>query len=270
MFQFQKTSNYGTSTPAVARTLPQGDELLGFFKATNEQKDACRHVLLELKRHLVRCVEISEKLGKEVDEGVNRLNKLGPYPKIHGNSISLPGVPDLHSNAEAFLQSAKLAMRECAHLVEPFHGAKHDHRFHKLSAWAEESFGPEDQLTKVAKAWEPWVKHIVTMRNAVDHPSDADGGKLFTHNFRVAGTKDSPQFIAPVWGLTGGPEWDLKGDMQAMIEGGIELGEDILVALFEKHKLNDRLYVYEVPKESRDPSFPKRLRVGLREPSSGA
>ena len=122
MYQFQKTSNYGTSTPAVARTLPQGDELLGFFKATKQQKDACLHVLAELKRHLVRCVEICDRVSKEIDEGILKLDTLGPSPKIHGNSITLPSVPDLHSNAEAFLQSAKLAIRECAQLIQPFHG----------------------------------------------------------------------------------------------------------------------------------------------------
>lgn len=270
MFQFQKTSNYGTSTPAVARTLPQGDDLLGFFKASKEQKDACLQVLAELKRHLVRCVEISDRISKDIDEGIQKLDALGPNPKIHGNSINLPGVPDLHSNAEAFLQSAKLAIRECAQLLHPFHGVKYDHRFHKLAAWSEETFGLEDQLTKVVKAWEPWVKHIVTMRNAVDHPTDAVGGKLFTFDFRVAGTRDEPKFVVPVWGLTGGEEWDIRGDMQSIVEGGIELGEDVLVALFEKHKFMDGLFVYEIAKEQRDPNFPKRLRVGHRDPHAGA
>lgn len=270
MYQFQKTSNYGTSTPAVARTLPQGDELLGFFKATKQQKDACLHVLAELKRHLVRCVEICDRVSKEIDEGILKLDTLGPSPKIHGNSITLPSVPDLHSNAEAFLQSAKLAIRECAQLIQPFHGVKHDHRFHKLATWSEQTFGPEDQLTKVVRAWEPWVKHIVNMRNAVDHPNDEIGGKLFAFDFRVMGTRDEPKFVVPVWGLTGGDEWDIKGDMQSIVEGGIELGEDLLVALFEKQKFSDSLYVYEIEKEQRDPNFPMRLRVGHRGPHAGA
>jgi len=36
MFQLQKISNYGTTTPAVARTVLQGSELLEFFVVPDE------------------------------------------------------------------------------------------------------------------------------------------------------------------------------------------------------------------------------------------
>jgi hypothetical protein len=43
----------------------------------------------------------------------------------------------------------------------------------------------DDQFTQIITQWEPWVKQIVDMRNAVDHPAQKPGGKLVTHNFRM-------------------------------------------------------------------------------------
>ncbi len=263
MFQCQKVSNYGTSTPAVARTLPQGSDLLGFFNATDAQKDACKDVLMELQRHLVRCVEIKDRIASEIQTGRKSIEENGFDFQAHGRAVSLPGVPDLHSNSEAFLQSAKLAIRETARLMTPFYGAEHDHRFHKLAAWSEKQFGAEDNCTKAIRHWEPWVKHIVTMRNAVDHPEDKPGGKLVTHNFRLAGTPEAPMLIEPGWGLSGGSESSIQSDMEAIIEGIIEIGEEMLVGLFYKLKGDFPLAVYEIPQEERDPAFPVRLRVGF-------
>jgi hypothetical protein len=49
--------------------------------------------------------------------------------------------------------------------------------------------------------------------------------------------------------------------MEAIVEGCIELGEDILVALFYKFTPNMLLKVVEVALEERDPVKPVRLRV---------
>ncbi len=264
MYNFQKISNYGTSTPAVARTLPQGSELLGFFfKATSEQKDACKEVLMQLKRHLVRCVEIKDRIASEIQTSRKSIEDNGFDFQARGRAVSLPGVPDLHSNAEAFLQSAKLAIRETAHLVEPFYGEKHDHRFQLFAAWAEMQFGADDDFTKAIRNWEPWVKDIVTRRNAVDHPHDKPGGKLVTYNFDLAGTPEAPILVEPKWGLSGDSESFMQPDMEDIIESIIQIGEEILVGLFYKFKSDIPLVVNEIPQEERDPAFPVRLRVAM-------
>lgn len=134
-------------------------------------------------------------------------------------------------------------------MVEPFYGCKHDHRFHKFAAWAEEQFGATDVLTRTIRAREPWVKNIVTMRNAVDHPEDKAGGMLVVHNFRLAGTHDAPVLAEPMWGLFGDPESPISSDMETIIEGCIEMGEEILVCLFYKFKPNVPMVIYEIPRE---------------------
>ncbi len=270
VFQFQKVSNYGTSTPAVARTLLQGSEILRFFSTPEDQKDAAKVILQEIQRHLVRCVELRDRIAGDVKAGRNQLEKSGLEFQSGGRAVTLPGVADLQSNAESFLQSAKLAIRETARLVEPFYKEKHDHRFQKLASWARTKFGESDDFTKAIKHWEPWVKRIIDMRNAVDHPRDQPGGKLFTQNFRLTGTHHKPDLLDPTWNLAGEPESQVLPDMDNIIEGIIRLGEEILVGLFYKLACDFPFVIYEIPVEQRDPSCPTRLRVTLRQdiPSS--
>ena len=263
VFQFQKISNYGTSTPAVARTLLQGSDILEFCSVTDAQKEAAKFALHELQRHLLRCVEIRDRIAAEINIGREKVEKSGFEFQSNGRAVSLPGIADLQSNAESFLQSAKLAIRETAHLIEPFYKARHDHRFQKFVVWAEKQFGKEDSFSQIIRKWEPWVKLIVDMRNAVDHPTDRPGGRLLTQNFRLFGTSEKPVLMDPTWGLTGKPELPILQDMDSVIEGVIELGEDILIGLFYKLKHDFPFVICEIPTDQRDPSCPFRLRVTL-------
>jgi hypothetical protein len=263
MFQLQKISNYGTTTPAVARTVLQGTELLEFFVVPDEQREGCKAVLFELMRHILRCVEIRDRISAEVAEGKTSVEKTGFQFHSQGRSVSLPGIADLHSNSEAFLQSAKLAIRETAQLVKPFYAVQHDQRFHKFASWSAARFGMDDQFTQIITQWEPWVKQIVDMRNAVDHPAEKLGGRLVTHNFQMTNISGKPSLMEPAWGVSSGPDSPMVADMEAIIEGTIELGEELLVGLLYKFKGGLPIVVYEVPMKERDPSCPMRFRVGL-------
>ena len=263
MIKIQKHSNYGTSTPAVARTIIQGHELLSFFQVGETQKESCIAVLMDLKRHLLGCIAISEQIQTQVEQAKKEFNEQGLQFQSKGRAVTLPTVVDLHSQAESFLQSSKLALADTARLVVPFFGGNQDHRFHKLAAWSAKEFGHADLLTQAAFSWEPWVKLIVDMRNAVDHPQDGPKGKLVVHNFQFSGTQNEPSLLDPAWSLTQEPGRALLPEMAAIVEGCIELGEEILVALFYKFTPNMPLKVVEVALEERDPAKPVRLRVEL-------
>jgi len=111
--------------------------------------------------------------------------------------------------------------------------------------------------------WEPWVKEIIRMRNAVDHPEDKKGGKLVVHNFRLGAPPQELSVIEPMWGLSDGPESGIRADMDTIIESIIQLGESILAGLFYQFKPAFPLVIFEIPEKDRDPKFPKRLRVGV-------
>ena len=177
MFHLQKISDYGTATPAVARTLPQGAEILDFFEVDSSKKEACKSTLFELSRQLVRCVDVSNGIRTELETVRTQIKDRGLQYQAQGRAVNLPGIGDIQSKAEGFLQSAKLAIRETAQLVQPFYDVEHDHRFHKFALWAEKSLGPNDQLSQVIKGWEPFVKQVVSLRNAVDHPSKGPKGR---------------------------------------------------------------------------------------------
>lgn len=263
VFQIQRISNYGTVTPAVARTFYQGCEILGFFAVPEHQRGEAKGVLRELQRHLVRCVELRDSIAQEVAAIHDELKTKGFQFQSAGRVITLPSVPDLQSRAESFLQSAKLAIRETAQLVRPFYGENLDHRFHRLARWSAKQFGAGDTFTKAIRDWEPWVKNVVDMRNAVDHPDDKPAGRLITENFRLGGTPEAPELVDPAWGLSGQPQQPLVEEMSELIEEIIELGEEILAGLFHKLKHNLPLVIYEIPAAERDPSCPIRLRVGF-------
>jgi hypothetical protein len=69
----------------------------------------------------VRCVEVFERIAGEIDQGLESVATKGLELQSHGRVVTWPGAPDLHSQVEAFLQSAKLAIRETARLG-PFQG----------------------------------------------------------------------------------------------------------------------------------------------------
>jgi hypothetical protein len=261
-WQLQQVSNYGTATPAVARTLVQGAKILGFFRVPEAQKEEAEKILYELQRQLVRCVEVRDGIASRISAGRRSVVERGLEFQSQGQAVTLPSVPDLSSKAEGFLQSAKLAIRETARLVKPFYGVTHDHRYHRFVNWAEERFGADDTFAKAVRNWEPWVKTVVTMRNAVDHPSDKPGGKLFVRDFQLGGTRPSPQLIDPMWGLCEPLESFMLPHMNTIVDRIIELGEEILAGLFEKQKSTHLVVLYEIPPEKRDESCPIRLQVG--------
>lgn len=263
MFRLQKISNYGTSIPAVARTALQGRELLQFFDQPEPQKTAAMAVLFELQRHLVKCVEIRDDLATEISAGRDQFAADGSKPQVRGNALALPGVGDLQSKAETFLQSAKLALAETGNLTKPFYDVAHGHKYQKFSAWADTQFGAADDFTVLVKSWEPFVRRVVQMRNAVDHPLTEPGAPLRTANFDITLGDGTPELVDPTWGLTGEAFRPMLPDFETIIDKSIVLGENVLIRLFYKLRGSPLVEIQEIPMEERDPSNPRRLTVRL-------
>ncbi|MFZ3289158.1 MAG: hypothetical protein WA191_20240 [Telluria sp.] len=143
MFKFQKLSNFGTSTPAVARTVLQAKPIIDFFHCPDAQKEQVLEKFFDLQRHLLKCVEIRESVAAEMAEERNRfLARPHAAPQSRG-VITLPGVGDLQSKAEGFLQSAKLAIAATGNLTQPLYGKGFVHHFHKFEEWARTTFGDD-------------------------------------------------------------------------------------------------------------------------------
>jgi hypothetical protein len=259
MFTLQKHSNYGTSTPAVARTAIQGRDILQFIACADSAREHALAILLDLQRHLLKCVEIHDALATEITKGHSEFSSRGTGTRPASHILS-PGAGDLQSRAESFLQSAKLALAATGNIFEPFYGQQFGHKYNRICAWADKEFGVNDQFATVLRSWAAFAERIVKMRNCVDHPDTAPGAPLIVANFTLGVM--SP-LIDPSWGLTGEPLQPMLSDFTNIIEQTTRLGEDTLVGIFNKLRLSDLLEIEEIPSDQRDPACPKRLRVGL-------
>ena len=263
MFKFQKLSNYGTSTPAVARTVFQARAIVDTFKCSDEQRDALLGKLFDLQRHLLKCVECRDSLAGEIES--ERANYAMPPLRSPGSrgAVTLPGVGDLQSKGDAFLQSAKLAIAAIGDMTEPFYGKGFGHKFHQFEKWTKEHFDPAGKfVTSVSRAI-PFVKKIVQMRNVVDHPKSEPGAPMVYKNFDIGRSADALVLIDPTGGLTGEPLRPMLQDFDQIIETIITLGEQILVNLFDQFKRASMLVIDEIPVEHRDPAKPTRLYVTI-------
>jgi hypothetical protein len=260
LFILQKSSNHGTATPAVARTVMQGSDLLRFIDRSDSEKDAAIAVLIELQRHLIKCVEIRDLLANEVVFARLEIENHG-VKKIGINAISIPSVSDLQARAEVFLQSAKLAVAETGNLTAPFYSISFGHKYHDFISWTKAKFGDTDVFYMLVKSWEPFVKTVSIMRNAVDHPSEKNG-HLITSNFSVMHYTADLVLVDPRWGI-GNELRPILPDFDDIIEKIIVLGENILVRIFYKLKVSLPFEVIEIPANQRDPDNPCRLRVEL-------
>ncbi|CAH1904211.1 conserved hypothetical protein [Candidatus Nitrotoga sp. HW29] len=266
MLALQQISNFGTSTPAIARTTIQGDKILNFFNCSEEQKNNAIIVLWNLQRHLLKCHEICIPIESEILAG--RANIESKSLKSPGsNYINLPSVLDLESKTEAFIGSAKLAIIETGNLIKPFYanyfeGEKdfQGHNFHKLIEWSSKKFGIEDRFTLMLQAAEPNVKKIVDMRNAVEHPKQ--NKRLITKNFELIENTNSAFISEPKWGLSNEQMTALLPDLHNIIEGILTLGEAVIIELFHKFKADfPGLFIDEIPVEKRNPECPCRISV---------
>jgi hypothetical protein len=269
-FQIQKLSDYGTSTPAVARTLLQSSQLMQAFPIEEATREAVRNSMFELQRHLIRCIEVSEKLRDDVLEARQQVAESGGLSvQSRGRAISLPGIGDLTSRTENFLQASKLAIRETGAVINPFFGTTFDHRFHLIVRWAESTWPEGDQLRLCVTHYEPLLKQIVQMRNAVDHPTGASQ-RLIVHNFRALPAPEAATLLDPAWGLSDDTLVPIVEDMQEIIEFILRASEDLLSLCLMKHRGAFPVFIHEVPESERDPACPFRLRVSAHLPKADA
>ncbi|MHA1444947.1 MAG: hypothetical protein ACTSR4_09415, partial [Candidatus Hodarchaeales archaeon] len=187
----------------MARTVVQGSQLLQSFPIDEHLNKLVTSVLFDLQQHLIRCVAPYEQISAEVDEGVKKIEQEGFETQSQGRTVTLPSVKDISPISESFLQGAKLAIIDCGRIFNPFYGENFDHRFNKITAWAEKKFGKENDISQCCEHWEPFIIHILKMRNAVDHPREEPGGRLLIYNFSIEDQEKERILHAPKWELLG-------------------------------------------------------------------
>ena len=264
-FEFRKVFNRGTKTPAVARTGMQGAQIIDFFQTQPEKKAEAKDIVFDLMAHLIGCVEIAEDIDnqsrKTREDMTNGNICYDPKDQVRES----PTVINLRGKVESFLHAAKLAITDSTRLLQPFYGVSFNHNLNKLRAWANNKYGRAHRFVVIADRWEPFVKYVLLLRNAVDHPKSGRHGYLHVENFHFLQDSNVLKLIAPLWRLEGEGATSVANDMFTIIGSIVQLHEELIVALFYEQIGSMPLMIEEISESKRDQNCPIRLKVTLRQ-----
>jgi hypothetical protein len=267
-FTVTQVSNYGTSTPAVARTVLQTRDLIQAFPLSEEKRLAILDVSLAVQRRLLACQEIADGITREVDEGKARA-QAGLRTQAQGRVVEIPSVLDLQPRAESFLYQAKLALRDIAGLFKLLVGQHFDENYKQFIEWAEREWGADDHIVKMLQQdRQLWLTRVLDMRNGVEHPTHR-AGPLVIRNFTLDQTDPVPALAEPTWGQGEHPFASIVSNMEVICHNLLTLYEDLLSGLLLKLENRGPIDIAEIPEAERDPTMPKRLRVVLTVPLPG-
>ena len=262
-FQISQLHDRGTSTPAIARTSVQSSQIIAFFQVPEENKQAATVLCSGLRDSLIRCLDIADEINSVVEDVRTRIEsgelKFSPSDQAH----QIPSVINLRSKVESFLQATKLAIRDVGRMAEPFYGVNYDHNLKSLRNWAKSKFGDDHNFVRYCDRWEPFVKHVLAMRDAVDHEKQAT--KLNEVNFHLEETPTGFTLVGPQWWLEDGAKSAIAKDMNVIIECIVSMHEEIITCLFYEHIGLLPLIIIEIPEAERNPSCPIKFRVTLRQ-----
>jgi len=268
-FTVKKVSDHGTSNPIVARLSVQTSELIKFYPIGKELREDIFGIFHQkIQPRLLQCYELKENLLSELTKIGNEFKKEGIQTQSSGRVATVPQVMRLSENCENYLYNAKSSLRDLACIFEPLFGKKFtEARYDKIYKWSKSKFGENDNLTGIIKQdHDFWIKKIVTMRNAVEHPGGYSGN-LHIHNIEIASdpkTKE-PALVQPTWHLNDEQPVPILNDFETFIWNLLEFAEDILVLSFDKFDKKFPIVIARIPENERDPKCPVRLRMTLKE-----
>lgn len=266
-FQIKKISNHGTANPIVARLSLQTHELIQFCQIDKQTKDdvfALYHS--EVQPKLLECDDIAQAISSEILQISMELEKKGFITQSGGRVLEVPFLIRLDQRLEQFLYNAKSTLRDLAKIFELFFGKKfNEARYDKILKWSVQEFGKDSELSKVIRQdHDLWIKRLVDMRNAVEHPGGFSG-TLYIQNFSLipGNTPDYPKLEEPTWHLNDDLIVSVAQDLLMFVTNILEFSEDILVICMHLKGLPKMLRVAEIAGENRSEECPIRLRVVL-------
>lgn len=262
LFEGRKVSDVGSSNPIVARLAIQTSRLLQAFPLAEENKQAIFAIYgIKVQERLVAC----DGIRSHVEACYNQALGQDLVFQAQGRAVTVPHIIDLDRSCETFLYQSKSALRDLAAVFNVLYSTKFDGaRYDKILTWAAKEFGNEDKLTETIDTdHETWIKNVIDMRNAVEHPG-GHSGDLIIDNIRLALENDRPVLRPPTWRLApDGKPASIITDMSIIVTNILEFAEDILMLLLAKQDTKNLLAFAEIPVEQRDEDCPVRLRVTL-------
>lgn len=265
-FVFKKVSDHGTPNPIVARLGIQTSEIINFFHIEKDKKDEILDIYMnQVTPRLIRCDEIAKSIAKESEKIKTDIVNNNLSSQSNGRIIELPQVMDLVNRAETFLYNAKSSLRDIAKIFNSLFNEEITHsRYNEIIKVLEKKYGSDSPVVKLLKDDEAWIRNIVDMRNAVEHPS-SKMGPLNIQNFDLLYTNEKGQrfFQGPVWFFNENGPSDISSDMSVTTDNILRFAEDLLIVSYIQLHSDSYIQFSEIPDEERDPDCPIRLRAVL-------
>jgi hypothetical protein len=266
-FVIKKVSDHGTSNPIVARMAVQTHEVIQFFNLDKERRDQVLDIYInQVKPRLLSCMEIADAVRQEAEEIEARILRNDLGEQAGGRAIELPQIARLIERVEIYLYNAKSALRDLALTFEPLFGVSFTHsRYNEILAWTVKNFGTEAPLASFLSDDEPWIRRIVNMRNAIEHPGGKQG-RLHILNFELIKEDARGRFFqGPVWFLEGEKPAAIAVDLQTMLCNLLTFAEELLVVAHVQLNPGTIIQFASIPEADRNPQCAIRLRAVLDE-----
>lgn len=267
VFQISKVSDHGTSNPIVARLAFQTSELLKFCHIGEDKKIEVKHLFFnKIQPQLLTCDDIVQQITTEILEKVNELEKTGFNTQSYGRVIEVPYIINLENRLEHYLYCFKNGLRELSKLLNIFYGTSFNKaRYDEIIKWSKVKFGDQNVLTQLLEQdHEQWIKKMIEMRNAVEHPGEKSG-KLCIKNFTLLPKNhpDFPKVIEPSWHLNDNPVSSIAMDILTSTNNLLEFCEDLLILCIKDTRISNMLLVREIPENERNEILPFRYEFVL-------
>jgi len=217
-----------------------------------------------VQRLLLECDKLAQEISKEILDVVESTNTNGLKIQSHGRSIHIPQIMRLESRIEQFLYSAKSMLRDLTKIFDLFFEKKFtEARYDKVLTWAIHEFGSESELAQIIDYdHEAWIKKLISMRNAIEHPGGYSG-HLNICNFELVTSvqSEAKKLQEPCWYLNEEKKASIGTDLLTLSSNMLEFAEDILVICIKMKGFPDMLKIVEIPENQRENNALKRLRV---------
>jgi hypothetical protein len=265
-YVIKKVSDHGASNPIVARLGVQTNDVISFFNLPKEQHDRVLAIYINLVQpRLLHCMELYSSIAQEYETIRESIARDKIQIQADGRVIEVPQISRLTEQTEAYLYNAKSALRDLSLVFEPLFGLRFGHsRYHEIRGSFEKQFGPNTAVCNLLRNDGFWLKRVIDMRNAVEHP-DGKRGPLHILNVELVGQAASPLFQVPVWFFEGEQPSGIVSDMQTMLDNLLTFAEDLLIAAYVQLHPTSIVQFTQIPEQDRDPKCPVRIMAVLDE-----
>ena len=263
-FVLRQTSDHGTANPIVARTSVQFFELLKWFPLDEERGDQIIHILHgQVQPRLLTCMEVAHAIWEEIEGIKKSIAEHGIRTQSHGRVASLPQIMRFRERVENYLYNAKSALRDLAGVLKPIFGTEFtEARYDKILEWSEKTLGNDAALSQLLRNAQTWIKQVVSMRNAVEHPGGYSG-HLNVNNFEFADIKEGqpPILVEPTWHLNNDTPTAIVPDLRTLLSNMLNFTEEFVLVSLNQLGINKAAMIVEIPEEKRRKECPVRFEV---------